>query len=682
MTEFTVPATAAGERLDRFLAGALAPAWSRVQLQALVREGGVRLNDRVTTKPAEALRPGDRIALDEAAAAPSAAALAERAPAPEAIALEILHEDADLVVVNKPPGLVTHPGAGNWEGTLVNALLHHLGSAAAAALSTTGGQERPGIVHRLDKDTSGCLVVAKNDFTHRALSAQFAGRTTEKRYLALAWGIPRALSGLIDAPIGRHPVQRKKMAIVQPPRGRLAQTGWKLLGATAAGGRPPPCSPWPGRVSSRWRRRRMPRTRRFPAHCWNAGFSPGAPTRSASTSRTSAIRSSATHFTPAARPPAPRPRARCCTPGDWGFSIPAPAPAWNFAPRCLPIFSPLASIHASLTASSMDRFSLALDLVLRDLEERRARDPGGRPFPLGASADALARLRAAGRNPGPPTADSRLDSDSVEDTSAPSQDPLMAARSRPVPPSDEGPSLFGDDTPAPAQAGEATADAQKTAVGEYQPVSDPQASKAERLEQMKAVVLPCVKCPHLAASRTQVVFGVGNPDAELMFVGEAPGADEDAQGEPFVGRAGQLLNKIIQTMGYKREEVFIANVLKCRPDTPGQKFGNRPPTPHEMETCRPYLFEQIEIVGPKAIVALGATAVRGLLDIQAPLRDLRSRWHDYRGIPVMATYHPSYLLRNQAPSEKRKVWEDLLLVKERLGHTITERDRNYFMVKP
>lgn len=342
----------------------------------------------------------------------------------------------------------------------------------------------------------------------------------------------------------------------------------------------------------------------------------------------------------------------------------------------------------------MSRFSLALDLVLRDLQTRRATaggSPGARA--LGASSAALARLQAA-RQRASPAADSSSASEIELDISAPAGDsssshPPMATarRSRSASDADPGLSLFGDNdaaTVATSNLGADAADADdavKTAVGEYAPISDPKASKAERLEQMKTVVLPCVKCPHLAASRTQVVFGVGNPDSEIVFVGEAPGADEDARGEPFVGRAGQLLTKIIQTMGYQREDVFIANVLKCRPDTPGQAYGNRPPTPHEMETCRPYLFEQIDIVKPKAIVALGATAVRGLLDIQAPLRDLRSRWHDYRGIPVMATYHPSYLLRNQAPSEKRKVWEDLLLVKERLGHTITERDRNYFNVK-
>lgn len=207
--------------------------------------------------------------------------------------------------------------------------------------------------------------------------------------------------------------------------------------------------------------------------------------------------------------------------------------------------------------------------------------------------------------------------------------------------------------------------------------------KAERLARLRACPerLPCARCPYGAGEHGHIVFGVGSPDAELMFVGEAPGADEDAQGEPFVGKAGQLLTKIIGVMGYRREDVYIANIVKCRPDTPGQTSRNRAPTPEEMESCRPALFEQIEIVAPRVIVALGATAMRGLLGSIDPMRDLRGRWHDFRSTPVMATYHPSYLLRNQSPAEKRKVWEDMLLVKERLGHTLTERDRGYFLAR-
>ncbi len=159
----------------------------------------------------------------------------------------------------------------------------------------------------------------------------------------------------------------------------------------------------------------------------------------------------------------------------------------------------------------------------------------------------------------------------------------------------------------------------------------------------------------------------------------APGADEDAQGEPFVGRAGQLLTKIIKAMGFAREDVYIANILKCRPDVPAGSFGNRAPTPREMQTCRPYLMEQIGIIRPKVIVALGAVAVEGLLGTRAPMRDLRGRWDLFNGTPLMVTYHPAYLLRNQSLLEKRKVWEDMMQVLDRLEKPISEKQRNYFL---
>ena len=188
----------------------------------------------------------------------------------------------------------------------------------------------------------------------------------------------------------------------------------------------------------------------------------------------------------------------------------------------------------------------------------------------------------------------------------------------------------------------------------------------------------CVKCPNLASSRKSVVFGVGNINAELMFVGEAPGADEDAQGEPFVGAAGQLLTKIITATGLSRADVYIANILKCRPDTPGQTSGNRKPTPAEMATCIPYLHEQIDLIRPKVIVALGGTAVEGLLG-KTGIMKLRGQWHTYRETPLMPTYHPSYLLRNQSLTEKRRVWEDMLAVMEKLEMPISEKQRNFFL---
>jgi len=203
--------------------------------------------------------------------------------------------------------------------------------------------------------------------------------------------------------------------------------------------------------------------------------------------------------------------------------------------------------------------------------------------------------------------------------------------------------------------------------------------KAAALAALRERALACVKCPHLVASRKQVVFGVGNINARLMFVGEAPGADEDAQGEPFVGAAGQLLTKIIQATGLTRETVYIGNVLKCRPDTPGQTSGNRKPTPEEMAVCIPWLQEQIDLIKPEVLVALGGTAVEGLLGKTLGITKLRGAWQSYRGIPLMPTYHPSYLLRNQAIGEKRKVWEDMLQVMEKLALPISEKQRQYFL---
>jgi len=168
----------------------------------------------------------------------------------------------------------------------------------------------------------------------------------------------------------------------------------------------------------------------------------------------------------------------------------------------------------------------------------------------------------------------------------------------------------------------------------------------------------CTRCK-LAPGRTRLVFGVGNPRAELLFVGEGPGADEDRQGEPFVGRAGQLLTKMIEAMGYRREEVYIANVVKCRPPE------NRNPEPDEMDACEPFLRAQIRAVGPKAIVALGKIAAQTLLRDPTPISRLRGRWATYEGVRLMPTFHPAYLLRS--PEEKKKAWEDLKLVMKALG---------------
>jgi DNA polymerase len=213
------------------------------------------------------------------------------------------------------------------------------------------------------------------------------------------------------------------------------------------------------------------------------------------------------------------------------------------------------------------------------------------------------------------------------------------------------------------------------------PLNSGSEDRIKQLARLREAALACTRCPHLVKSRTQVVFGVGNPFAELMFVGEAPGEEEDLRGEPFVGRAGQLLTKIINAMEYEREDIFIANVLKCRPDMPSGVSGNRKPKPAEMSTCLPWLREQIDLIQPKALVALGATAMEGLLGETLPMREARGRWFEFQNIPLMVTYHPAYLLRNQSLSEKRKVWEDMLLVMERLGRPISSKQQNYFLTK-
>jgi uracil-DNA glycosylase family 4 len=172
----------------------------------------------------------------------------------------------------------------------------------------------------------------------------------------------------------------------------------------------------------------------------------------------------------------------------------------------------------------------------------------------------------------------------------------------------------------------------------------------------------CTRCRLSKQGRKQIVFGVGNPKAELMFIGEAPGADEDQQGEPFVGRAGQLLNNMIKAMGLRREDVYIANIIKCRPP------GNRTPERDECETCSPFLMRQIAAINPKAIVALGAVAAKTLLAINAPMSEFRGRWFDFRGTKLAVTYHPAFLLRD--PRQKKETWKDLQMVMKKLGMAI------------
>ena len=182
--------------------------------------------------------------------------------------------------------------------------------------------------------------------------------------------------------------------------------------------------------------------------------------------------------------------------------------------------------------------------------------------------------------------------------------------------------------------------------------------KPAALKIIREDIGDCTRC-RLHKGRTNIVFGVGNVNAELMFVGEGPGADEDAQGEPFVGRAGQLLNNMISAMGLKREDVYIANVVKCRPP------GNRTPEKDECDICSPFLLRQIEVIRPKVIVALGAVAAKNLLAINDSMGNLRGRWYDFKGSRLIVTYHPAYLLRD--PRQKKETWKDLQMVMKYLG---------------
>lgn len=187
-------------------------------------------------------------------------------------------------------------------------------------------------------------------------------------------------------------------------------------------------------------------------------------------------------------------------------------------------------------------------------------------------------------------------------------------------------------------------------VGELLLPSSPSSSSEEELKKIREELGDCTRCK-LCQGRTHIVFGVGNPKADLMFVGEGPGRDEDLQGEPFVGRAGQLLTKMIEAMGFKRGEVYIANIVKCRPP------DNRYPDPEEVATCYPFLVKQIGAIHPRVLIALGNLAAQTLLETKKGITTLRGQFHDFHGIPLMPTFHPAFLLRN--PPMKKPCWEDL-----------------------
>jgi uracil-DNA glycosylase family 4 len=232
---------------------------------------------------------------------------------------------------------------------------------------------------------------------------------------------------------------------------------------------------------------------------------------------------------------------------------------------------------------------------------------------------------------------------------APASDPIAASASRRPTPTGASDAAAGTSTQATA----------RPSVEDHDLLTPPEVRAAADLPQLRAAIGDCTRCK-LAGHRTNLVFGVGDPAAELVFVGEAPGRDEDARGEPFVGRAGQLLTEIItKGMKLRREDVYIANIIKCRPPQ------NRNPEPDEIASCEPFLVRQLALIRPKAIVALGTFAAQTLLKTRTPITRLRGAWADYHGIPLMPTFHPAYLLRN--PAEKRVVWEDIQQVMRALG---------------
>lgn len=286
---------------------------------------------------------------------------------------------------------------------------------------------------------------------------------------------------------------------------------------------------------------------------------------------------------------------------------------------------------------------------------------------LTALTDELKRLKAAG-----------VRTVSVSDESLGALHRMAESRrtmggEQPVPVEKKSPEPVVPSVPAPAAA-------PLSSLPPPPVVALPAGDKRARWTTLRERVLGDEVCRAHVRPGKQVVFGVGSIDAKIFFCGEAPGADEETQGEPFVGPAGQLLNKMIQAMGLRREDVYIGNIMNWRPEMP-TPFGNRPPTAEEIAYCLPFLRAQIEVVEPALIVALGATAAKGLFgtDSFKSLGEIRGRWKQFAGKPVMVTYHPSYLLHNDTRRAKRAVWEDLLKVMEHAGLSISDKQRAYFL---
>jgi uracil-DNA glycosylase len=310
---------------------------------------------------------------------------------------------------------------------------------------------------------------------------------------------------------------------------------------------------------------------------------------------------------------------------------------------------------------------------------------------LNALTDELRRLKAAGVKTIPVTAEAMA---ALHAVVAGRRAAILPSDSAlpPPPPSDATERIAGApliaDVPPPSWPA-ATARTASAPTPKPLPTAPkfvlPPGDKATRWEWLRDHVTRDEVCCGQVREGRKVVLGVGSLDASIFFCGEAPGAEEELQGEPFVGPAGQLLTKMIQAMGLQRADVYIGNIMNWRPQLPtapgGEQTGNRPPTADELAYCLPFLQAQIEIVAPQVIVALGATAAKGLLgsDSFKALGEVRGRWHSFAGRPLMVTYHPSYILRNQSNRSKRMIWEDLLKVMERVGLPISDRQQAYFV---
>ncbi len=337
-------------------------------------------------------------------------------------------------------------------------------------------------------------------------------------------------------------------------------------------------------------------------------------------------------------------------------------------------------------------------------ELRRRKADGDKTVSIGE--DTLAAVRAAvaraqtdageripegeERRPqaGAPRADSAgSGAASRTESKAPAFSPPTPAPTAPpaAPSAPRGPSLFADSAPVKPAAKVAPLPGGGEAIPPSPAFALPAGDKTARWTWLKSFVENDTVCRAHVRPGKKVVLGVGTLDAKLFFCGEAPGAEEEVQGEPFVGAAGQLLTKMIKAMGLDRGQVYIGNIMNWRPAMPTppgvEQIGNRPPSAEEMAYCLPFLKAQLEIVQPEVIVALGATAAAGLLGAGSfkALGEVRGRWHTFAGRPVMVTYHPSYLLRNNSNRAKRTVWEDLLLVMERAQLPISDKQRNFFL---